>query len=58
MAEHEQVKKESRVVKVDSEDSWDFFISQATIKGCPVSLLILFFFFFCCDGLNYYVCGH
>ncbi|KAJ9182745.1 hypothetical protein P3X46_006703 [Hevea brasiliensis] len=28
---HEQVMK-SRVVKVESEESWDFFISQ----GCPV----------------------
>ncbi|KAG8658116.1 thioredoxin-like protein CXXS1 isoform X2 [Manihot esculenta] len=32
---HGQVIK-SRVVKVDSEQSWDFFISQATNQGCPV----------------------
>ncbi|XP_044473287.1 thioredoxin-like protein CXXS1 [Mangifera indica] len=28
--------KKSRVVKVDSKESWDFFISQATTQGCPV----------------------
>ncbi|OAY28569.1 thioredoxin-like protein CXXS1 [Manihot esculenta] len=32
---HGQVMK-SRVVKVGSEKSWDFFITQATSKGCPV----------------------
>ncbi|XWS27902.1 hypothetical protein CRYUN_Cryun25bG0020000 [Craigia yunnanensis] len=26
----------SRVVKVESEDSWDFFITQANNQGCPV----------------------
>ncbi|KAJ9671979.1 hypothetical protein PVL29_025567 [Vitis rotundifolia] len=35
MAGHQQL-KESRVVKVDSEESWDFFFSQATNQGCPV----------------------
>lgn len=29
--------KKSRVVKVDSKESWDFFITQATTQGCPVS---------------------
>ncbi|KAL5976076.1 Thioredoxin-like protein cxxs1 [Asimina triloba] len=28
----------SRVVKVDSEESWDFFINQANNQGCPVSV--------------------
>lgn len=27
----------SRVVKVDSVESWDFYVSQATNQGCPVS---------------------
>ncbi|KDP39042.1 hypothetical protein JCGZ_00799 [Jatropha curcas] len=35
MAQHKQVKK-SRVVKVDSEESWNFFTTQAANKGCPV----------------------
>ncbi|GMJ10274.1 C-terminal cysteine residue is changed to a serine 1 [Hibiscus trionum] len=26
----------SRVVKIDSEHSWDFFITQANNQGCPV----------------------
>ncbi|XP_058072876.1 thioredoxin-like protein CXXS1 [Magnolia sinica] len=26
----------SRVVKIDSEDSWDFFQNQANNQGCPV----------------------
>ncbi|XVF04007.1 hypothetical protein REPUB_Repub05bG0043300 [Reevesia pubescens] len=29
-------KVKSRVVKVESEDSWDFFITQANNQGCPV----------------------
>ncbi|KAH7546626.1 thioredoxin-like protein CXXS1 [Ziziphus jujuba] len=35
MEGHDQLRK-SRVVKVDSKKSWDFFISQATNQGCPV----------------------
>ncbi|RVW37362.1 Thioredoxin-like protein CXXS1 [Vitis vinifera] len=35
MAGNQQL-KESRVVKVDSEESWDLFFSQATNQGCPV----------------------
>ncbi|KAK9268549.1 hypothetical protein L1049_000303 [Liquidambar formosana] len=35
MEGHEQLMK-SRVVKVDSEESWDFFIAQANNQGCPV----------------------
>ncbi|KAG9454240.1 hypothetical protein H6P81_007144 [Aristolochia fimbriata] len=35
METQEQVVK-SRVVKVDSEESWDFFIGQANNQGCPV----------------------
>ncbi|XP_059437282.1 thioredoxin-like protein CXXS1 [Corylus avellana] len=26
----------SRVVKVDSVESWDFYVSQATNQGCPI----------------------
>ncbi|GAV71261.1 Thioredoxin domain-containing protein [Cephalotus follicularis] len=26
----------SRVVKVDSVDSWDFYVTQATTQGCPI----------------------
>ncbi|KAL4272929.1 hypothetical protein GQ457_13G002660 [Hibiscus cannabinus] len=29
-------KPKSRVVKIDSEQSWDFFITQANKQGCPV----------------------
>ncbi|KAJ6332831.1 hypothetical protein OIU77_008810 [Salix suchowensis] len=35
MAGHAKAKK-SRVVRIDSEESWDFFIKQATDKDCPV----------------------
>nr|UTI93964.1 thioredoxin-like protein [Pteroceltis tatarinowii] len=35
MEGQEQLKK-SRVVKVDSEESWGFLITQATNQGCPV----------------------
>ncbi|KAL2496199.1 Thioredoxin-like protein CXXS1 [Forsythia ovata] len=35
MAELQQIMK-SRVVKVDSEKTWDFFTSQAKKQGCPV----------------------
>ncbi|EOY12613.1 Thioredoxin [Theobroma cacao] len=28
----------SRVVKVDSEESWDFYITQANNQGCPVTV--------------------
>ncbi|EEF39525.1 thioredoxin-like protein CXXS1 [Ricinus communis] len=31
---HGEVK--SRVVKVESEESWNFFITQATNQGCPI----------------------
>ncbi|XP_060193759.1 thioredoxin-like protein CXXS1 [Lycium barbarum] len=26
----------SRVVKVDSKESWDFHVNQATVQGCPI----------------------
>ncbi|CAA3008953.1 thioredoxin CXXS1 [Olea europaea subsp. europaea] len=35
MAQHQQILK-SRVVKIDSEETWDFFASQANKQGCPV----------------------
>ncbi|KAJ8754608.1 hypothetical protein K2173_010699 [Erythroxylum novogranatense] len=35
MAGYEQVRK-SRVVKIDSEETWDFFMTKATKEGCPV----------------------
>ncbi|KAH7569066.1 hypothetical protein JRO89_XS06G0097100 [Xanthoceras sorbifolium] len=27
----------SRVVKVDSVESWDYFVSQANTQGCPLT---------------------
>jgi hypothetical protein len=33
----EEQQNKSRVVKVDSVESWDFYVSQATNQGCPVS---------------------
>jgi hypothetical protein len=42
MAGHSQVIK-TRVVRIDSEKSWDFFINQATNKECPVSNSLSFF---------------
>ncbi|KAI3466205.1 hypothetical protein Pfo_022868 [Paulownia fortunei] len=35
MAGHQQLTR-SRVAKVDSEVTWDMFISQAKNQGCPV----------------------
>ncbi|THG02962.1 hypothetical protein TEA_018889 [Camellia sinensis var. sinensis] len=35
MAGHEQLKK-SRVVKVNSEETWDLFVTKARDQGCPV----------------------
>ncbi|KAF8391463.1 hypothetical protein HHK36_023768 [Tetracentron sinense] len=35
MVGHEQFIN-SRVIKVDSEESWDFFVTQANTQGCPV----------------------
>ncbi|XP_068639320.1 thioredoxin-like protein CXXS1 [Aristolochia californica] len=35
MEGQEQIVK-SRVVKVDSDESWEFFIGQANNQGCPV----------------------
>ena len=32
----------TRVVKVDSLESWDFYVTQATNQGTPVSFLINF----------------
>ncbi|KAI4322831.1 hypothetical protein L6164_022487 [Bauhinia variegata] len=31
----EQLKK-SKVIKIDSQKSWDYFVAQANFKGCPV----------------------
>lgn len=36
MENQEPEENKSRVVKVESEESWDFYISQATTQGCPV----------------------
>ncbi|BFG29421.1 hypothetical protein CerSpe_156950 [Prunus speciosa] len=34
---HDQQRlKKSRVVRVNSEELWDFFITQAANQGCPV----------------------
>ncbi|KAF5942732.1 hypothetical protein HYC85_020374 [Camellia sinensis] len=35
MAGNEQLKK-SRVVKVNSEETWDLFITKARDQGCPI----------------------
>ncbi|RWW72511.1 hypothetical protein BHE74_00019673, partial [Ensete ventricosum] len=35
--EGEQQQHKSRVAKVDSEESWYLFITQANNQGCPVS---------------------
>ncbi|KAF8414067.1 hypothetical protein HHK36_002066 [Tetracentron sinense] len=35
MEGHEQLNK-SRVVKVDSEESWELFVTQANNQDCPV----------------------
>ncbi|KAB5534769.1 hypothetical protein DKX38_017855 [Salix brachista] len=43
MVGHAKAKK-SRVVRIDSEDSWDFFIKQATDKDCPPSVAMNPFF--------------
>lgn len=29
----------ARVIKVDSVETWDLYVTQATNQGCPVSLL-------------------
>ena len=39
MENQEPEENKSRVIKVESEESWDFYISQATTQGCPVSIL-------------------
>lgn len=35
MEGHEQINK-SRVLKVDSEESWEYYITHATNQACPV----------------------
>ncbi|OIS96947.1 thioredoxin-like protein cxxs1 [Nicotiana attenuata] len=35
MEDQEQGTK-SRVMKVDSMESWDFYVNQATVQGCPI----------------------
>lgn len=34
----------SRVVKVDSVESWDLYVSRANNQACPVSCILFFFF--------------
>ena len=36
--EDQELQKSSRVVKVDSPESWNFYVSQAKSQACPVSL--------------------
>lgn len=36
-------KPKSRVVKVDSQHTWDFFITQANNQACPVCLFVSLF---------------
>lgn len=33
----------SRVARLNSEKSWDLFITQATNQGCPVSALLIIY---------------
>lgn len=35
--EVEQQQNKSRIVKIDSPQTWDFYVNQATTQGCPVS---------------------
>lgn len=35
----EEQHPKSRIVKVDSSESWDFYVGQAANQGCPVSFL-------------------
>ncbi|KAF5474669.1 hypothetical protein F2P56_006550 [Juglans regia] len=32
----EEQHPKSRIVKVDSLESWDFYVGQATTQGCPI----------------------
>ncbi|OMO76684.1 Thioredoxin [Corchorus capsularis] len=34
--EGQEQQNKSRVVKVDSKESWDFYVTQATNQGCPI----------------------
>lgn len=34
--ENQEQQTKSRVVKVDSAESWDFYVTQATNQGCPI----------------------
>ncbi|CAN8294204.1 unnamed protein product [Cochlearia groenlandica] len=34
--EDEEIQNNSRVVKVNSTESWDFYLNQAKNQGCPV----------------------
>lgn len=38
LQEEQQVTR-PKVMKVDSVETWDSYVSQATNQGCPVSLL-------------------
>lgn len=40
--EGQEQQNKTRVVKVDSLESWDFYVTQATNQGTPVSFLINF----------------
>ncbi|EOY28538.1 C-terminal cysteine residue is changed to a serine 1 [Theobroma cacao] len=34
--EGQEQQSKSRVVKIDSVESWDFYVNQATNQGCPI----------------------
>ncbi|GLU23190.1 hypothetical protein SLE2022_392150 [Rubroshorea leprosula] len=36
MEEVQEQQNKSRVVKVDSVESWDFYVGQASNQGCPI----------------------
>jgi hypothetical protein len=38
--ESQEQQPKSRVIKVESVESWDFYITQATNQACPVSFFL------------------
>lgn len=42
----------SRVVKVDSVESWDLYVSRANNQACPVSCILSFFRNFYMESFN------
>ncbi|GMN49759.1 hypothetical protein TIFTF001_018915 [Ficus carica] len=34
--QQQEQQNKAKVIKIDSVESWDFFVSQATNQGCPI----------------------